>query len=416
MKRLLFITPELPYPTQSGGKVKSLKMLHSLAERYEITLACPLKMDDAMYVEEFHGVSPCSEHLHEAVNISRSPRSLVTSYLCGVPLNVHRTGSARLKRRIAALANSYDVIILDHYEVYPYLPASYQGLAVYHAHNAYFKMWQRYAELPGNPALRLAARIEASRVRAFETQVASATDITFAAPNDVSELMAQGVPADKLHNTFHLGDDRQLDLPELRYEDTQKKLMYVGFLRWEPNAQGLLWFVERVWPLLLKRHPDLRFDIVGKNPDPRLQKAVADFSGIRLRGFVSDLQTIYRDSRVSVAPLLFGSGMKVKVLDAMARGMPTVTTPVGAEGIEIENGKHLLVAEDPSTMASHIDGLLTDPELWQRLQHYSRALIHERYTWRQLFNQMHRTIETGLQQRAVAAAEANQQSVLGYAR
>ena len=416
MKRLLFITPELPYPTQSGGKVKSLKMLHSLAERYEITLACPLKMDDAMYVEEFHGVSPCSEHLHEAVNIPRSPRSLITSYLRGIPLNVHRTGSARLKRRIAALANSYDVIVLDHYEVYPYLPTSYQGLAVYHAHNAYFKMWLRYAELPGNPVLRLAARIEASRVRAFETAVAAAVDITFAAPNDVSELMAQGVTADKLHNTFHLGDDRQLDLPELRYEDTQKKLMYVGFLGWEPNAQGLLWFVERVWPLLLQRHPDLRFDIVGKNPDPRLQKAVADFNGIKLRGFVSDLQLIYRDSRVSVAPLLFGSGMKVKVLDAMARGMPTVTTPVGAEGIEIENGKHLLVAEDPSTMASHIDGLLTDPALWQRLQHYSRALIHERYTWRQLFNQMHRALETGLQQRAVTAAKATQQSTLDYAR
>jgi len=416
MKRLLFITPELPYPAQSGGKVKTLKMLHSLAERYEITLACPLKMDDSTNIKGFHSVSPCSEHLHEVVNIPRSPRSLVTSYLRGIPLNVHRTDSAGLKRRIAALANSYDVIFLDHYEVYPYLPSSYQGLTVYHAHNAYFKTWQRYAELPGNPALRVAARFEASRVRAFETGVASATDITFAAPNDASELIAQGVSAGKLHNTFHLGDDSQLDLPELQYEATQKKLMYVGFLGWEPNAQGLLWFVEKVWPLLLKHHPDLRFDIVGKNPDARLQKAVSGFDGISLRGYVPDLQTIYRDSRVSVAPLLFGSGMKVKVLDAMARGMPTVTTAVGAEGIEIENGKHLLVAENPLTMAIHIDGLLTDPAMWRRLQYHSRALIHERYTWRQLFSQMHRTLETGLRQRSNIATRDAQHPNLGYAR
>ena len=416
MKSLLFITPELPYPAQSGGKVKSLKLLHALAERYEITLACPLKMDDASYVREFHEVSPCSGHLHEAVDIPRSPRSLATSYLRAVPLNVHRTGSARLKRRIEALADTYDVIFLDHYEVHPYLPDSYQGLTIYHAHNAYYKMWQRYAELPGNPALRLAAKFEATRVQAYETGVAQSTDITFAAPNDASELTAQGVPTHKLHNTFHLGDDCQLDLPELRYDDTQLKLMYVGFLGWEPNVQGLLWFVERVWPQLVKMHPGLRFDIVGRNPDPRLQKAVSGHSGIQLRGFVADLQIIYGDSRVSVAPLLFGSGMKVKVLDAMARGMPTVTTSVGAEGIDALTGKHLLVADDPEEMVRQISRLLTDPTLWQSLQSNSRALIRERYTWRQLFSQMHSAIEAGLLQRDSATSRLARPLSLDYAR
>jgi glycosyltransferase involved in cell wall biosynthesis len=110
----------------------------------------------------------------------------------------------------------------------------------------------------------------------------------------------------------------------------------------------------------------------------------------------ADLQAIYRDSRVSVAPLLFGSGMKVKVLDAMARGMPIVTTSVGAEGIDMEHGKHLLVADNPDDMANEVDRLLTDPDLWQRLQVNSRALIRERYTWRQLFTQMHRTLDSGL--------------------
>ncbi len=416
MKSLLFITPELPYPPQSGGKVKSLKLLHSLADHYEVTLACPLKMDDATHVEEFHQVSPCDGHLHETVNIPRSPRSLVTSYLRRVPLNVHRTYSARLSDQIAALADSYDVIFLDHYEVYTYLPHSYRGLTVYHAHNAYFKMWQRYSELPGNPVLRLAAWLEAYRVRNFEAEVAGTCDITFAAPNDAKELMSQGVPEEKMRNTFHLGDDSQLELPELRYEDTQKKLMYVGFLGWEPNSQGLLWFIQQVWPLLLKRHPDLRFDVVGKDADIRLQQAVAEFDGISLRGFVDDLQTVYRDSRVSVAPLLFGSGMKVKVLDAMARGMPTVTTSVGAEGIEIENSKHLLVADDPAEMADHIDDLLSDPVLWQRLQRCSRALVQERYTWTQLFKQMHSALDMALQHQAGHPVPRARQTALDYAR
>ncbi|MFT4519244.1 MAG: glycosyltransferase involved in cell wall biosynthesis [Halioglobus sp.] len=396
MKKLLFVTPELPYPAQSGGKVKSLKLLASLTERFDVTLACPLKMEDPFFVEDFHKVSGCSEHMHEEIHVPRSPRNLVLSYLRGIPLNVHRTLNTQLKNRIATVADQYDIIFLDHYEVYPYVPQGYDGLTIYHAHNAYFKMWQRFAELPGNPAMRLAAYFEACRVRKSESNVAKACDITFAAPNDAAELIAEGVPEENIYNTFHLGDDRQLDLPDLCYSDTKKKLMYVGFLGWEPNSQGLIWFVEKVWPLLEAKHPELTFDIVGKNPDERLQGVVERCANITLHGFVPDLQEIYRDSRVSVAPLLFGSGMKVKVLDSMARGMPTVTTTVGAEGIEIEEGQHLLVADHPAAMADRVDDLLTDPVLWQRLQVKSRELIKERYTWQQLFKQMHATIDNGL--------------------
>lgn len=400
MKKLLFITPELPYPAQSGGKVKSLKLLQALAERYEVTLACPLKGDDVLHRQDFRVLSPCRNHLHQSLEVARSPANLAISYLRGIPLNVHRTHHGGLRADVAAIADDYDIVLLDHYEVYPYLPRCYRGLTIYHAHNAYFKMWERYAQLPGNPATRLAAYAESRRVRSFEAMVAGNCDLTFAAPNDGCELVASGVPVDKLHDTFHLGDDRQLELPELRYTESAKKLMYVGFLGWEPNVQGLLWFIEQVWPQLALRHPDLRFDIVGKNPGRRLRQAVAGQDGIALRGFVPDLQAIYRDSRVSVAPLLFGSGMKVKVLDAMARGMPTVTTSVGAEGIAVEPGRHLLIANDAGDMADKIDSLLTDPALWHRLQENSRALIAERYTWRKLFNQMHRTIDTGLRHKA----------------
>lgn len=408
MQRLLFITPELPYPAHSGGKAKSLKLLQALAERYRVTLACPLKLDDARHVEEFRRISPCRQHIHEAVNVPRNPRNLVLSYLRGVPLNVHRTCSEELRSIIAIEAGRHDIIFLDHYEVYQYLPQNYPGMTVYHAHNAYFKMWQRYAQLPGNPAMRLAAHIEARRVKSCEVAVAMEATLTFAAPNDARELNRAGVPECQLHNTFHLGDDEQLELPDLRYQDTHKKLLYVGFLGWEPNVHGLLWFIEQVWPVLKARHPDLVFDVVGKNPDQRLIDAVAGCEGIKLQGFVPNLEEIYRDSRVSVAPLLFGSGMKVKVLDAMARGIPTVTTSVGAEGIDIEPGKHLLVADNPAQMARQIDSLLLNPTLWYRLQAHSRAIIRERYTWRKLFDQMHHVIDASLRQRSIPVAPATQ--------
>jgi glycosyltransferase involved in cell wall biosynthesis len=385
--------------------------LHALAEKYQVTLACPLKMEDAQYVEEFYAISPCAHHLHQEVSIPRTPGNLILSYLRGIPLNVHRTYNEQLQNNIAALASEQDIVFLDHYEVYPYLPTDYTGLRIYHAHNAYFKIWERYAQLPGNPVMRLAAYVESKRVKKYEAKVANNTDLCFAAPNDAQELAKAGVTLDKLHDTFHLGDDQQLELPKLQYANTEKKLMYVGFLGWEPNAQGLLWFIEQVWPQLVGRHPDLRFDIVGKGADQRLQDAVAMWRGISLKGFVPDLQEIYHNSRVSVAPLLFGSGMKVKVLDAMARGMPTVTTSVGAEGIDIKPGTHMLVADEPIEIATQIDRLLSDPELWLRLQTESRALITERYTWRQLFIQMHRTMHAGLRDKINTASVLTEQQL-----
>jgi glycosyltransferase involved in cell wall biosynthesis len=399
MKKLLFISPELPFPAQSGGKVKTLKLVQSLAERYRVTFVSPLKLEDADHSEEFARLSGCVRHVHAPVNVPRNARNLLYSYAQGWPLNVRRTLDRGLQRQVCALADEHDVVVLDHYEVLPYLPEDYAGMVVYHAHNAYFKIWERYATQSGNPAMRLAAYLEAHRVRRFEAAVAGRADLVFAAPNDARELVDAGVPTDKIQDTYHLGDDTQLALPELRFEDTCEKLMYVGFLGWEPNVQGLLWFIENVWPMLETRHPGLCFDIVGKNPDERLQAAVADCPAIRLTGYVADLQTVYRDSRVSVAPLLFGSGMKVKVLDAMARGIPTVTTSVGAEGIEVEDRVQLMIADDPSDMAGRIDELLLDRIIWERLQVASRALIRRQYTWQRLFHSMHGAIEACLKER-----------------
>ena len=114
---------------------------------------------------------------------------------------------------------------------------------------------------------------------------------------------------------------------------------------------------------------------------------------IRLLGFVQDLEPIYLEGRVSVAPLLFGSGMKVKVLDAMARGVPVVTTTIGAESIECKNGTHLMISNCPEQMSRDIQCLLSDEVLWKKLQSNSRSLIREKYTWEALLAEMHRVLE-----------------------
>ncbi len=393
MKKMLFLTSELPWPLHSGGKLKTFKLLESLASKYDVTLVCPLKGEDEQYLNEFCRLSPCRIHLHEPVDRARNATNLVKSYIAGVPLNVLRSYSEQLASRTRKIAAHFDVIFLDHYELHYYIPQSQFGKVIYHAHNTYHKIWQTYAATPGNILFRAAAWLEFKRVKTCEKRLCKKVRLVLAAPGDI-EILSQGLSGSvPFHPTYHLGNSSQLTMPDLAFDRSKHKLVYVGFLGWEPNSAGLLWFIERVWPRLVNVFPELTFDIVGKNPDQRLSSAVAQHRGITLCGFVEDLETVYQQGSVSVAPLLFGSGMKVKVLDAMSRGLPVATTSIGAESIACDHGEHLMIGDTPELMTENITQLLRDEGLWNRLQLSSRQLIREHYTWESMFSEMHRVID-----------------------
>lgn len=393
-QKLLFLTPELPYPLQSGGKIKTWNMIQAFSKDWDITLVCPLKMRDEDYLCEFVAKASIEKIITDEVKVPRNVKNLIRSYIKCKPLNLLRTHSEKLAVSIKGIVDDYDLILVDHYEVFQFLPKNFfdpykvRPPVIYHAHNAYHQIWQRFAETSKNPFVKTVCFFEAIRVKACELRICKKADLVFAAPNDITKLKSCGGVKAKYRETLHLGDDANLELPSLNIGSTKDKLCYAGFLGWEPNVQGLLWFLEEVWPQLKTGFPDLTLDIAGKDPDERLQQAVQQSSGVQLLGFVEDLDCLYRESRACICPLNFGSGIKVKVVSSMARGLPTVTTSVGAEGLDVENGKHLLIADDAQTSINMISQLLTDDRLWQRLSTKSRQLVRYRYTWRALFKQM----------------------------
>lgn len=396
MQKLLFVSPELPFPPRSGGKVKSHKLLSMLCEHFEVTLVCPLKLEDGEFLEEFQQTVPLKHIACEPINIKRNAQNLLLSYLKSKPLNLYRSFVPSLAEFVSQNHSSYDRIFVDHFEAFQYVPQHFVGQVIYHAHNAYFKMWQRYSETSENAIYRCVTSLEAKRVRAAELDCCEKADLVFAAPNDIEELTRLGAPADKFSPTYHLGDDSQLAQPDIEFHATERRLVYVGFLGWEPNAVGLLWFLNEVWPILKQSVPDIGIDIIGKKPDERLQAIAIHDDNVCLRGFVADLEDYIPRSRVSIAPLHFGSGMKVKVLSSMARGLPIVTTDVGAEGIEVNDGQHLLIRNDAQGMADAILSLFEDQESWTTLRDESRALIRQKYTWEALFNSMREAMESKL--------------------
>ncbi len=380
---ILFLTTQLPYPPNSGGTIKSFKLIEYFAKSHHLYVAAPLKEGEEKSISQFVQRVKLKAYYFKPLNRKRSLGSLLQSYIRSASLNVYRNYSEQIQQKVNSWLEDIDVIIVDHYEMGAYVPDAFKGKVILHAHNAEYVLWQRLAKVLPRSIKKAAVLAEVSRIKRAEKKYGFRANMIWAAPNDIKKLNALGLSFSKFQATYHLGDDQLLLKPELQFNAKNKTLLFVGTLSWEANIQGLLWFIEKVFPLLLKQEKEVQLMVVGKNPDMRLLNAAARYSQILFKGFVEDLEQVYQKASVAIAPLTFGSGMKVKVLEAMYRGIPMVTTSVGIEGIEHANDC-VAVADDPKEFAEHCLTLLNDQKNWKQHASVSREVAHQRYLWSDL--------------------------------
>ncbi len=391
---LLFLSPQLPYPPISGGTIKSWKLIECLSEKYDVHAAWFLKNEDKDHEAELLEKVQLKGYYREEIDVPRTPMNLIKSNLKGIPLNLYRNLSNTFAKELEKMAMQCEVIFIDHYEMFQYVPKDYKGKVVLHQHNAEYVMWDRFAQVEPSFLKRMALKNQAWRIKNYERKICNASDRVLAAPNDIEELQKIGATNTTYLETYHLCDEKLLESDTLKWENTEQALMFVGTLTWEANVDGLLWFLKEGWAKLKAEFPDLKFYIIGKNPDQRIVDLVGTLSkDVILTGFVEDLETYFPRSRVFVSPLRFGSGIKVKVMNAMYRGIPTVTTSVGAEGMAVEHGKHLMIADDIDGTIKCIKDVLTDQSQWETLRDHSRALAKEKYTWEAVMEIVRQSIE-----------------------
>ena len=176
--------------------------------------------------------------------------------------------------------------------------------------------------------------------------------------------------------------------PVQRQRDTAK-ILTLGTLHYPPNADGIRWFAREVFPLVGQQIPQARLTIIGKNPPvDLLELAEKNPQQFTVTGYVSDLTPYLEQSALMVVPVRAGSGMRVRILEAFARGMPVVTTSVGLEGIEAQPGRDVLVADTPSEFADAVNRLLLDAELQEQLAVNGRLLAESRYDWHSVLGRL----------------------------
>ena len=388
MKKLLYITTQLPYPPISGGVIKSWRMIEHFSEKFELSLFCFLKGNDEQWANQFGKRINLVEFESQIFEVPRSAKALLTSYLKSQTLNIYRNYSNKAKASIDRMSSDADILFVDHYEMFQYVPKNFKGKVVLHEHNAEFVLWDRFAEIEKSVFKKNVLYLESKRIRKVETQYCKRADLVLAAPNDIEQLKSYGVESAKFKETYHLGEDVLLQEELISFDQTEKAIMFLGTLNWEANVNGLLYFIENIFPHIVVNEPDTVFYIVGKNPDKRLVEIANDNQKILLTGFIENVEPIYKKSRVFILPLQFGSGMKVKFLNALYRGIPTVSTKIGAEGIDVVNKQHALVADNDHEFIDSVLDLLRHEELWLKLQSEGRLLAKEKYQWPSHLNQL----------------------------
>ena len=393
--KVLFVTIHLPYPPNKGASVfNTFKLIEYLNRHHTLYVASLLKEDDEQQADAFVQHFSLAHYALQPIDVPRSALNLAKSYLLNVSLNVYRSRSASLRDTVASVADQYDLIFIDHYEAFQYVPAGYRGRVVLRIHNAEFMMWRRFARLQKNPAKKLITWLESYRIRHLERKYSWRADAVLGPAEDNRHIEPDPAKRTRKFVDFpFLGDEHQLELPLPNFREVGNTLIYVGTLTWEPNVDGLLWFMEECWDQLRARFPDVTLRIIGKNPDPRLTEQVAHRPQIELTGFVDDLEPYFLQSRVNIVPLRFGSGIKVKVINGLYRGLPMVTTPIGIESIDVMPGRDILLAETAAAFADQVGVLLTSSQRCQELAEHGRSIASEKYTWQAVYRTLSDTLK-----------------------
>jgi len=239
---------------------------------------------------------------------------------------------------------------------------------IYDTVDLHFLRMERQAGTTDDSETRLDAVLHKKR----ELDLIQNSDLAIVVSEHEASLLAKLVDTPVLVVPNIHADDHRVVTPEGR-----SGLLFVGGFQHHPNEDAVIWFVEDVLPLVLRRHPETVLTVVGSNVTSAV-KALADDS-VCVTGWVADLDPLYASARLAVAPLRFGAGVKGKVGEALALGVPMSMTTIAAEGMHIESGVHAMVADRPQAMAEQICQLLEDDGLWLELSINGRKLIHERF-------------------------------------
>jgi glycosyltransferase involved in cell wall biosynthesis len=379
--RILFISPRQCWPAHSGAKLREYHFLKALARHGEVTYvhftepgSKPLTREDLPF---------CAEVVAVPKPAAYGPWKTLRGIFGRWPLTILNYTSPEMTAVVARLSSEkkFDLIHLDIIHVMRYgeeLARQPGAKIFYNWHNIESELMQRYSETVASRAKQWYARHTAKKLRAREDDIlrtASGHVVCSARERDQLKKVAPKARIEVVSNG--------VDMQYFAGAGTAgRDLIFVGSMAYYPNADAAVHFAKAIWPAVRMRIPGTKLVIVGANPGPEVL-ALGELAGVTVTGTVPDVRPYYRDALAAIVPLRTGSGTRLKILEAMAAGVPVISTALGAEGLDVTPGSDILIAgaDDAEGWVDHLKSL---PERRERMVAAALTLVRNQYDWEAL--------------------------------
>ena len=385
-RRVLFVTQQLPWPKDSGGNIRTYFMLAGLARRYDVTLVSTHDGTPAADEGERHLEDLCAavrlvpddkrhSSLGQALGVLGS---LLRRRPAVLQHNENRALGAAVDEALAG--GAFDSVHVNHLDTAPYFDLESAPPSVIDTHNVLMEYYSRRAEVERGALRRWACRREGRLLTEWEPRILRSARRAVVCSETEKESLLLADPEIEVRVVPNGVDCSAFRPREEPLDPPSRDLVFVGDMAYGPNRDGALRFVEEVLPLVQQEEPSARFLAVGKNPSPQLE-ALGQREDVVVTGFVDEVAAWVHRAGVYVVPIRYGSGTRLKVLEAFALGVPAVSTRIGAEGISTEDDEDILLRDTPESMAQAIVRLLRQPELAAELAVKARARVEAEYDW-----------------------------------
>ena len=403
--KILFLTQVLPYPLDAGPKIRSYYNLRYLSQKNSLTLVSFMRSSDTTQsIEHLNSLCDKVECVFMPRSRQRDVLALFQSLLTGTPFLITRDAVSEMVQKLRDLIRleQFDAIHSDQLWMAPYallareeaIKNGYHPKLVLDQHNAVFLIPKRMADSSTNFIIRFWLQHESKLMARYEIKICSQFDkviwVTQEDLDAVKSIQSQtGINEEHSENYSELTDKSMIIPICLNVTDDKNQMpsntnniLFLGGMHWPPNADGVTWFVNEVFPKILSNNSEVTFVAVGKQPPAEITQ---NHPNILAPGYVDSAENYWRNSRVFVVPLRAGGGMRVKILDAWEKGIPIVSTTVGAEGIVYHPGKDIMIADTPDEFAHAVKNVIEDDELAQQLSRNGHDNLEKNYHWKNIY-------------------------------
>ena len=384
--RILWLKTELLHPVDKGGKIRTYHLLKQLKADHHITY---LTLDDGSAPPD--AAANANEYCHDLIRIPHLTRAkfsagfyaeLALNLTSSLPYAIRKYKSDSMKRAIAEATSKdrFEVVICDFLAPAVNLPGDLKTPVVLFQHNVEAEIWRRHYEVQQTHVKRRYLYWQWRKMQRFEREACRRVDSVIAVSEADSEMMERDYGVAKVHD-IPTGVDIEFFKPTNGAHSRPNSLVFTGSMDWLPNEDAINYFTQQILPLIRNSVPDISITVVGRNPSRRLVELSERETAIKVTGRVDDVRPYIEDAAAYVVPLRIGGGTRLKIYEALAMEKPTISTTVGAEGLNINNGADLLLADTPQDFADAVVRVLKEPSLARQLGEQGAQTVRQKYGW-----------------------------------